>query len=131
MHAVNVGRVCAQRAITICAHSPLAEAKQLICERRIDALVVIASPVTRPTALGVITQQDIARSDARRAANTSRLRVSDILPRDPLVFDQNETIESAIRHLRARNSRYALAMGSGGSFCGLISLDSLLNEIVT
>jgi len=105
------------------------EAKQLMCERGVDALVVIASPVTRPTALGIITQQDIAGSDVRRVADISRLRISDVLSRDPLVFDQNETIESAIRHLRARNARYALVVGSGGAFCGLISLDSLLSEI--
>ena len=118
-----------QRAVTICANAPLSEAKQLMCDRGVDALVVIASPVTRPTALGIITQQDIARSDVRRAADLSRLRMSDVLSRDPLVFDQNETIESAIRHLRARNTRYALVIGSGGAFCGLISLDSLLSEI--
>ena len=127
MHAVSVGRACAQRAITICANSPLAEAKQLMCERRVDALVVIASPVSRPTALGIITQQDIARAVLIDAANISRLRVSDVLSRDPLSFDQSELVESAIRCLRARNADYALVTGSGGAFCGLISLDSLLN----
>ena len=128
-HPVNVGQVCTERAVTICADAPLTEAKQLIRERGVDALVVIASPVARPTALGIITEQDIARADVMRAASISRLRVSDVLSRDPLVFDQNETIEGAIRHLRARNTRYALVIGSGGAFCGLISLDSLLNEI--
>jgi CBS domain-containing protein len=129
MHALNVGRACAQRAITICANSPLAEAKQLMCERRVDALVVIASPVNRPTALGIITLQDIARADLIEGTGFSRLRVSDVLSRSPLAFDQNETVESAIRHLRTRNTHYALVTGSGGAFCGLISLDSLLNAI--
>jgi CBS domain-containing protein len=128
MHAVSVGQVCTQRAVTICANAPLTDAKQLMCERGVDALVVIASPVTRPTALGIITQQGIARADAMRAADISRLRISDVLSRDPLVFDQNETVESAIRHLRARNTRYALVVGSGGAFCGLISLDALLGR---
>jgi CBS domain-containing protein len=124
-----VDRVCAQRAITICASAPLTQAKQLMCERNVDALVVIASAVNRPTALGIITQQDIARADPIEAASISRFRVSDVLSRDPLVFDQNETVESAIRHLRARNTHHALVIGSGGAFCGLISLDSLLNAI--
>jgi CBS domain-containing protein len=129
IHAANLGQVCTQRAVTICANVPLTEAKQLMRERGVDALVVIASPVTRPTALGIITQQDIARSAVRRAADLSRVRISDVLSRDPLVFDQNETIDGAIRHLRARNTRYALVIGSGGAFCGLISLDGLLSEI--
>jgi CBS domain-containing protein len=129
MRAVSVGQVCTQQAVTICANAPFTEAKQLMCERGIDALVVIASVVTRPTALGIITQQDIARSDVRRAADISPLRISDVLSRYPLVFDQDETVESAIRHLRARNTRYALVIGSGGAFSGLISLDDLLSEI--
>ena len=75
------------------------------------------------------TQHDIARSNVRRAADLSRVHISDVLSRDPLVFDQNETIDGAIRHLRARNTRYALVIGSGGAYCGLISLDGLLSEI--
>jgi signal-transduction protein with cAMP-binding, CBS, and nucleotidyltransferase domain len=126
MYASNVGQVCTQRAVTICANAPLTEAKQVMCDRGVDAVVVIASAATRPTALGIITQQDIARTDVMRAANVSRLRVSDVLSRNPLVFDQNEAIESVVGHLRARKTRYALVTGSGGAFCGLISLDSLL-----
>ena len=129
MHTVNVVRACAQQAHTICANSPLDEAKQLMRERRVDALVVIASAVSRPTALGIITQQDIARADLIQAANVSQLRVADVLSRDPLAFDQNEPVESAIRHLRARKAHYALVTGSGGAFCCLISLDSLLNAV--
>src|SRR5690349_21698678 len=87
MHAVNVGQVCSQRAVTICANAPLTEAKQVMRERGVDVVVVIASPVARPTALGIITHKDVARADMMRAANISRLRVSDVLPRDPLVFD--------------------------------------------
>jgi CBS domain-containing protein len=129
MHAVSVGQVCTQRAVTVCANASLTEAKQLMRERGVDALVVIASPVTRPTALGIITHQDIVRTDVRRTADISQLHISDVLSRDPLVFDQDETIGSAIRHLRARSTRYALVIGSGGAFCGLISLDGLLREI--
>lgn len=129
MHPVNVGQVCTERAVTICVNAPLTEAKQLLCERSVDAIVVVASPVNRPTALGIITQRDIARAELMRAADISRLRISDVLSRNPLVFNQDQTIQSAIRHLRARNIHHALVVGSGGVFCGLISLDDLLNEI--
>jgi CBS domain-containing protein len=129
MHAVSVGQVCTQGAAIICANAPFTEAKQLMHERRVNAIVVVASPVNRPTALGIITYRDIARAELARAADISRLRISDILSRDPLVFNQNETIESAIRHLRARNTHHALVVGSGGAFFGLISLDDLLNRI--
>jgi CBS domain-containing protein len=129
MHAVSVGQVCTQRAVIICANAPLTEAKQLMHERCVNAVVVVASPVNRPTAVGIITHRDIARAEPAGAADISQLRISDILSRDPLVFNQDETIESAIRHLRARNTHHALVVGSGGAFFGLISLDDLLNRI--
>ena len=129
MHAVSVGQVCTQGAVIICANAPFTEAKQLMYERCVNAIIVVASPVNRPTALGIITQRDIAGAELGRAADISRLRISDILSRDPLVFNQNETIESAIRHLRARNTHHALVVGSGGAFFGLISLDHLLSRI--
>jgi CBS domain-containing protein len=129
MRVANVGQVCTQRAVTICANAPFTEAKQLMHEQCVDAIVVVASSVNRPTALGIITQRDIARAELERAVDISRLRISEVLSRDPLVFNRDETIESAIRHLRARNTRHALVVGSGGAFFGLISLDGLLNEI--
>jgi CBS domain-containing protein len=104
----------------------LTEAEQLLREGNVDAIVVVASPVVRPTALGIITQRDIVRAVRERAADISRLRISDVLSRDPLVFDQDESVENVIRHLRIRSVQHALVVGSGGVFCGLASLSALI-----
>jgi CBS domain-containing protein len=125
-HSVSVGQVCAHQVITICASAALTEAEQLLREGNVAAIVVVAAPVARPTALGIITQRDIARAERERDADVSRLRVSDVLSRDPLVFNQEETVESAIRHLRVRDVQHALVVGSGGAFCGLVSLSALI-----
>jgi CBS domain-containing protein len=128
MHTVNVGEVCGQRAITICMAATLLDAKQLMRERQVDALVVIASQVDRPTALGIITRRDVEHAELV-APDISWLPIADTLSRAPLVIDKDETIESAIRHLRARNTQYAPVLGSGGALYGLVSLDDLLNRM--
>jgi CBS domain-containing protein len=128
MHTVNVGEVCRQRAITICMAATLLDAKQLMRERQVDALVVIASQVDRPTALGIITRRDVEHAELE-APDISGLPIADTLSRAPLVIDKDETIESAIRHLRARNTQYAPVLGSGGTLYGLVSLDDLLNRM--
>ena len=128
MYTVNVGHVCKQRVVTICITSTLLDAKQLMCERRVDAVVVIASQVDRPTALGIITHRDVQHVELD-APDIARLPVADTLSRAPLVLDKDETIESAIRHLRERNAQYALVLGSGGALYGLVSVDDLLNRM--
>ena len=125
-HSVGIGQVCTRQVPTICASAGLIEAKQLMCESHVDAIVVVASEVIRPTTLGIITQQDISRAERERAAEISLLRVSDVLSRRPLVFNQDEAAESVIRHLRVRGLQHALVVGSGGAFLGLASLSSLI-----
>jgi CBS domain-containing protein len=129
MLTVNVGHVCRQRVVTVCVTATLMDARQLMCEHQVDAVVVIASPVDRPTALGIITRRDVEQVELKRAADISRLRIADRLSREPLVLDRDQNIESAIRHLRRRNAPYALVLGSGGALYGLVSLDDLLNQM--
>ncbi len=126
---MNVGQICTRQAVTICADAALTEAKRLMCENHVDAVVVIAAPVERPTALGIITDRDIARVELERPADVAQLPVSVVLSRNPLVFCQDDTFESAIQRLRVRRLRHALVMGSGGTLWGLICLDDLLSRI--
>ena len=126
---MNVGQICTRQAVTICADAALSEAKRLMCENHVEAIVVIASAVERPTALGIFTDGDIARVELERPADVAQLPVSIVLSRNPLVFYQDDTLESAIQRLRVRRLRHALVMGSAGTLWGLISLDDLLSRI--
>lgn len=128
MFTINVGQVCRQRVVTICAAATLMDAKQLMCRHEVDALVVIASPVDRPTALGIITRRDVEQVEPKVGADISRMRVAERLSRAPLVLDADEDIESAIRHLRRCSAPYAPVLGSGGALYGLVSLDDLLKQ---
>jgi CBS domain-containing protein len=128
MHTVNVGEVCTQRAVTICITATLLDAKQLMCERQVDAVVVIASQVDRPTALGIVTRRDVEHVELD-TPDIARLPLAGTLSRAPLVFHKDEAIESAVRHLRGRRAQYAPVLGSGGALYGLVSLDDLLNRM--
>src|SRR6266702_5230492 len=88
-----------KRVVTICANATLGEAAQLMCERGVDTIFVVAAQGERPTALGIITDSDIARARSERPDHVSRLRVWDVLSK-LLVFDQGHAVESAIRALR-------------------------------
>lgn len=120
--------VCVRAVLTVCADATMADVSQLMHANDVQAVVVIASQVERPTVIGLVTKADIPRMESGPVPQLAPPRVSDVLSRNPLVLHEDETVQDAIRHLRARNARHAPVIGSGGTLCGLVSLDDLLGQ---
>jgi CBS domain-containing protein len=125
---MNVGAICNQNVMTLCADATLSDAAQLLCSRSVDAIVVIASAVPRPTAIGIITDRDIVRAMLDHGGKLAGLRVLDILSRRPLMLNQDEEVDSAMLKLRAADIRHAPVIGSGGTLRGAISREDLVNH---
>lgn len=128
---MNVGSICNEDVMTICADATLSDAAHLLCDNRIDAIVVVASPVRRPTAIGIITDRDILRAMLEHSTGLAGLRVLDVLSRRPVVLNEDEEIGSAMLKLRASGLRYAPVTGAGGTLRGAISQHALLSECGT
>jgi CBS domain-containing protein len=126
---MKVGQVCTPDPVTVSASAPLSDAAQLMCSRHVGSVVVIGSPAEHPTALGILTDRDIVRVQLERVADLSRVSVADVMTRNPLVLDEEESIGNAIRHLRARGVRRAPVTGAGGTLVGVVSVDDLLVHV--
>ena len=122
---MNVRQVCNREPATVCVHATLSEAAQLLANSYSDAVVAIASPAQRPTAIGVITYREIVNAIASGSV-LERTRVLDVLDRNPLVIHEEEDIETAILKLRLRGAKHAPVIGAGGTLLGAISMDRLL-----
>jgi len=122
---MNVKEICNQDATTACAGISLSELAALLGARCCDAAVIVASPVVRPTALGIVTYREILEA-LLRGADLARTRVVDVLDRNPLLLHEAEELPEAIRRLQQRAARHAPVVGAGGTLCGVISLDRLL-----
>jgi CBS domain-containing protein len=122
---VNVGEICNHDAATVCANDSLEEAAESLSNNYADAIVVIASPVQRPTAIGVITYREVVNALAS-GADLKRVRVIDVLERNPAVLHEEETIEDAVLKLRSRGTKHAHVVGRGGTLRGIVSMDRLL-----
>ncbi len=125
--SMKIGSICNENVETVCAAAKLADAAQILAEKRVEVLVVIASAVQRPTAIGIITDRDILRAALEHPEHFKDLRVIDILSRTPLVLNQDEDVDSAIRKLAAANERFAPVIGTGGTLRGAISHQDLLS----
>jgi CBS domain-containing protein len=122
---LTLGTICDRDPATVCASATLEEAAQLLSNSYMDAIVAIASPVQRPTAIGIITYRELMNS-LTLGNDPERAHVLDVLDRNPLVLHEEEDIETAILKLRCRGAKHAPVVGAGGTLRGAISMDRLL-----
>jgi CBS domain-containing protein len=124
--AMKIGAICNEKVVTVGVAATLAEAGRSLAEHHVEALVVIASAVPRPTAIGIITDRDILRAAIEHPGDFTDLRVLDILSPTPLVLNQDEDVDAAIRKMAAARVRFAPVIGTGGTLRGAISQSELL-----
>jgi len=126
---MNAGQVCTKGAVSVSASAPLSEVAQLMCDRHVGAVVVTVTPSDRPVVAGIITDRDIVRAQLERTADLSRLSAGDIMTRDPLVLNEQESIGKAVQRLRQRGVRRAPVINNSGALIGVISTDDLLAQV--
>jgi CBS domain-containing protein len=126
---MNVGQVCTRGAISVPASAPLSEAAQVMYDRHVGAVVVTKAPMDQPVVVGIITDRDIVRAQLNRAADLAQLRAEDVMTRDPLVLNEQESVANALYHLQARRVRRAPVISDDGALVGLISTDDLLAQV--
>lgn len=122
---LTVGAICDRYPATICATGSLGQAAQLLANSPADAIVAIASAVTRPTVIGMITYRELMNALVL-GNGLDGMHVIDVLNRNPLVLQEDETIDVAIVKLRCCGAKHAPVTGPGGTLRGAISMDRLL-----
>jgi CBS domain-containing protein len=126
---MKVGDLCTREAVTVNASAQVRDAARLMCEERIGAVVVTATPDEAPVAIGILTDRDIVRAQLDHATDSGQLRVGDIMTGDPLVLNEETSPEEAIHRLRNRHVRRAPVISSTGELVGVLSLDDLLAHL--
>ncbi len=119
--AVNVGAICTRDVTTVTATATLLETARLLCDSHVEAVVVIASRVSRPTAIGIITACDILRVMLERGISLSDMSVVSVLSRNTLVLAEDEKIHDALAKMHSSGVKYAPVVGPGGTLCGAVS----------
>lgn len=123
---MKISEVCSRDLVSVPAGAPLSEVARLMRERNVGAVVVTKAPADQPVVVGIITDRDIVCAQLERAADLSRLEAEQVMTRNPLVLNEDDSIENAIRHLRARGVRRAPVVSAHGTLVGMISTDDLV-----
>jgi CBS domain-containing protein len=126
---MKVVDLCRRSVVTISAAAPVIEAARLMCTQGVGAVVVTASPADSVIAVGVLTDRDIVCAQLAGARDLGELRVADLMTGDPLLLNEGDPVDEAIRRMRARGVRRAPVAGPGGVLVGVISFDDLLAHV--
>lgn len=126
---MNVAGLCSRPAVSAAASATLSEVAELMRDRNVGAVVITKSPMDRPEAVGIITDRDIVRAQLDHAADLSRLSAEQVMTRNPLELNEQDSVEDAIQRMRARGVRRAPVIGASGALVGLVSTDDLLAHV--
>src|SRR6185437_10195728 len=109
--------------------TPISDVALLMRDKNVGAVIVTEGGPQRFRAVGMITDRDIVRAQFEQTADMSRLSAGQVMTRDPLVIGEEESVDGAIAHLRARGVRRAPVVALEGTLVGLISADDLLTHV--
>lgn len=124
-----VGSLCTLRPICVSAGAPVSDVARLMRDQHIGAVIVTEGAPGRQRAIGMITDRDVIRAQYERTADLSRLSAGQVMTGNPLVISEQESVDGAIAHLRARGVRRAPVVAEDGALVGLISTDDLLAHV--
>jgi len=125
---MNVGQLCQSNVVTVREFDELPDAALLMREKHIGYLIVVEPGLEEGTfrPSGVLTDRDIVVSVVAKNANPQSLTVGDIMTRQPVVVDAEDSLSDALREMRRIGVRRMPVVGPRGELVGVLSLDDVL-----
>lgn len=128
---MNAGKLCKREPVTVREFDELTDAAKLMREKHVGYLVVVEPVVAdggyEPA--GVLTDRDIAIGVVARGVDPRSLRVGDLMTRDPVVIDEESSIEAALGEMRRIGVRRLPVVRSNGRLAGVLSMDEILETL--
>lgn len=108
---------------TIVASETLRHVTEILVERDCGSLVVVESEGSRRM-VGIITERDILRACSRRTP-LDETKVEDVMTRDIVTSDVNDTLEDSMDLVTERRVRH-LPIVKDGQLAGMVSIGDLV-----
>ena len=128
---MNVGTLCQRNVVTVSPTDELSVAARLMRERHIGCLVVVEGSGAGAVPVGMLTDRDIVVAIIARETESGQLQVGDVMTRNPVSVLESESLSTALRQMRAIGVRRLPVVGKRGELTGLLSLDDVLDTLVS
>jgi CBS domain-containing protein len=128
---MNVRDICTRDVVTVREFDELTAAAQLMREKHVGYLIVVAPALEDGsfTPVGVLTDRDIVIAVVARETDARTLRVGDLMTRQPVVVNEEDSIGTALHEMRRIGVRRVPVVGRGGALVGVLSLDDILESL--
>lgn len=102
---MKIGDLCSRKLIAVPIGAPILDVARLMRDQHVGAVAVTRGGPALARVAGILTDRDIVRAQLARTADLSSLSAGQTMTPDPLVLSEEESIDGAIAHLRARGVR--------------------------
>lgn len=129
---MNVGSICNRRVITASPLLDVQAAAELMRKEHVGLLVVVPeNPHGPQPPVGVLTDRDIVVAVVAKRADPASLKVGDVMSIQPVLVEENETIDTALKFMRKSGVRRLPVVNTRREIVGVLSLDDLLGFVTS
>ncbi|HEY1892201.1 MAG TPA: CBS domain-containing protein [Steroidobacteraceae bacterium] len=122
---MNAGSVCKRGVVTVKPSDDLIAAAHAMREKHVGYLIVSE----RARVIGVLTDRDIVVAVLAQEVDARTLKVGDVMTRDPLLIEEDQSIEAVLCHMREAGVRRVPVVDRSGALSGVLSIDDVLERI--
>lgn len=122
---MTVQRILSEKSsgiVTISPTASLAEAAQLLADRRIGALVVTGAG---DRVVGIVSERDIVRILASRGAAGFGMSLTDVMTRKVVTCEPSTTVSSLMEQMTAGKFRH-IPVVDGETLVGIVSIGDVV-----
>ncbi len=117
-----IGEVCIKPVVTAAPDTTIQTAARLMRGKNIGCLVVAKNGKPK----GVLTDRDIAVDVVARGKDPAKVRVGQVMRKNPTVIREKKGILDATKLFGAKGVRRLPVVGNAGKLVGIIALDDVL-----
>jgi CBS domain-containing protein len=122
--------VCTVDVICCSGATRASEAAQLMRERHVGDLVVVADPESDRSPLGIITDRDLVVEVLAKGADPGRTTLASLMHRPVVVAQETEDTSEVVERMRAHGVRRVPVVDRHGAVVGIVTLDDLLRLFI-
>jgi CBS domain-containing protein len=122
---MNAGSVCKRGVVTVTPTDDLIAAAHVMREKHVGYLIVS----DRRRVIGVLTDRDIVVAVLAQEVDARELKVGDVMTRNPLLIEEEQSIEAVLCHMREAGVRRVPVVDRSGALTGVLSIDDVLERI--
>jgi len=123
---MGIVKCCREQVVAVSPDTPAVEGARIMGEKNVGSVVVVTGD-NRPA--GIVTDRDLAIRVTAQERNPGEVRVSDILTRDVITFQDSMGIYEAIQKMTAEGIRRMPVVDDGGRLIGIVTMDDIVRML--